>query len=215
MAVALVYGSYLRKDSGKVISNSGIIALASTLIAVMAGLIIFPSVFAFGLDPALGTGLTFVTMPNVFHQMPAGTVFGTLFYLLFFLAALTSFIGAFEGIIAWVRDQFRLPRNTCVYIVGAGVLFVSALSAYSSKFFLLADYIANSLCIIFGALLMSLFVGWVWKIENFGRAAGLESKGLLAIWAVLIKYVAPAVILVTWMNELKLVDRAIRLFTGG
>ena len=212
MAVALVYGSYLKKESKKVIANSGIIALASTLIAVMAGLIIFPSVFAFGLDPASGTGLTFITMPNVFQQMPAGIVFGTLFYLLFFLAALTSFIGAFEGIIAWIRGQFHLPRNTCVWIVGTGVLIVSAVSAYSSKFFLLVDYMANNVCLILGAFLMSIFVGWIWRIESFGKAAGIQSKGFLVLWSVLIKYVVPAVILITWLNQMKLVEKLIKLF---
>ncbi len=202
MAVALVYGSYLATESKKVISNAVIVVLASTLIAFMVGLIIFPSVFAFNLDPSGGSGLTFITMANVFNQMPAGILFGTLFYILFFLAALTSFIGAFEGITAWLRDLFNIPRNKGVFIVGIVVMLIAAVSSASTKIFLIADYIANNIFLILGALIMSIFVGWVWKIPNFIKAAAVESKRSENLWVFLIKYLAPVVILVTWLSQL-------------
>lgn len=207
MAVALVYGSYLPRESKKVISNATIVAVSSTAIAFMAGLIIFPSVFAFSLDPTSGIGLTFITMPNVFNKMPAGNFFGTLFYILFFLAALTSFIGAFEGIIAFIRDQFNVPRKKGVWIVGACVMVLASISAYSQRFFSVADYIANNIFLILGAIVMAVFVGWVWKIPNFGRAAGIESKKALLLWTVLVKYVAPVVMLITWLAQLGLIQK--------
>jgi NSS family neurotransmitter:Na+ symporter len=204
MAVALVYGSYLPKGSRHVISNSVIIALASTLIGIMAGLIIFPSIFSFGLDPASGSGLTFITMPNVFNQMPAGTFFGTLFFLLFFLAALTSFIGAYEAIVAFLRDRHNVPRKRGVWYTGAGVIVIASFTAYSSSLFLLTDFISNDIFLILGALVMSIFVGWVWKIPNFVREAGIESPAARMLWTVLIKYLAPITILVCWMARLRI-----------
>jgi NSS family neurotransmitter:Na+ symporter len=211
MAVALVYGSYLPKASKHVISNSVIIAVSSTLIGFMAGLVIFPSIFSFSLDPATGTGLTFITMPNVFNRMPAGSFFGTLFFLLFFLAAVTSFIGAYEAIIAFLRDQYSIPRNKGVWLMGTGVIIIAAITVYSSRLFLVADYISNNIFLILGALLMSLFVGWIWKIPNFAEAAGIESVAARSLWSLLIKYVAPIVILVCWIAELGIVEKVAEL----
>lgn len=212
MCVALVYGSYLPKNSKKVVSNSAIIVLSSTVIAFMAGLIIFPSVFSFGLDPSSGIGLTFITMPNVFNQMPAGTVFGTLFYILFFLAALTSFIGAFEGIGAFLRDNFSISRNKSVMIVGLVVMILASISASSQKFFGIADYISNNIFLILGALGMAVFVGWIWKMPQFAEAAGIKSKRALFIWTILVKYLAPLVILVTWLAQLGVIEKIGKLF---
>jgi len=207
MAAGLVFGSYLPKDSKNVISNAGIIAICSTVIAFMAGLIIFPSISAFSLDPAAGPGLTFITMPNVFNQMPAGNLFGTLFYILFFLAAVTSFIGAYEAIIAWLRDQHKIPRNKGIWIVGFGVMIISTISASSTKFFNTADYIANNIFLILGAIFMAIFVGWVWKIPNFAKEAGIKSEKNIIVWSILIKYLAPAVMLITWLTQLGIVKK--------
>jgi NSS family neurotransmitter:Na+ symporter len=212
MCVALVYGSYLPKDSKKVVSNSIIIVLSSTAIAFMAGLIIFPSIFAFGLDPSSGVGLTFITMPNVFNKMPAGTIFGTLFYILFFLAALTSFIGAFEGIAAFLRDNFNFSRYRSVMVVGTGVMILAGVSAWSPKFFGIADFVANNFLLILGAVVMAVFVGWVWKMPNYAEAAGIKSKRALFIWTLLVKYLAPSVMLVTWLAQLGVIEKIGRLF---
>ncbi len=207
MAVALVYGSYLPQESKKVVANATIVVLLSTLIAIMSGFIIFPSVYAFSLNPAAGSGLTFITMPNVFNRMPAGILFGTLFYILFFLAAFTSFIGAFEGLICWLRDEYNIPREKGVFVVGAGVMFIASFSSYSPKFFMIADYVSNNIFLILGAILMSVFVGWVWKIPNFMYAAGVEQKKTRLLWIFLIKYLAPLVMLITWLAQLRLIER--------
>jgi len=211
MAAALVYGSYLPKESRKVVANSTIVVLASTAVAILAGLIIFPSVFSFGLDPASGFGLTFITMPHVFNKMPAGAVFGTLFYVLFFLAAVTSFIGGYEAIIAWLRDQHRIPRNKGVWITGLGVMAIAVVAASSGAFFKAADYVANNIFLILGATFMAVFTGWVWKIPNFAEAAGIKSRGAIRLWTVLVKYVAPVIMVITWLSQLRLTDRIIHL----
>ena len=206
MAAGLVYGSYLPKESKHIISNAGIIAVSSTMIAFMAGLIIIPSVFVFSLDPTSGTGLTFITMPNVFNQMPAGTFFGTLFYILFFLAALTSFIGAYEAIIAWMRDQYKIPRRKGVWITGGIILSIAVVTTLSDKLFVYADFIANNIFLILGAILMAVFVGWVWKIPYFGKEAGIRSKKALYVWSFLIKFLAPIVMIIIWLFNMGLLN---------
>ena len=113
-------------------------------------------------------------MPNVFNQMPAGQLFGTLFYVLFFLAALTSFIGAFEGLVAFVRDNLGLARESGVWLVGIVVMLIATVSAYSQEFFGMADYVANNVLLILGALMMTVFVGWVWGIAKAGAAVVVD-----------------------------------------
>jgi NSS family neurotransmitter:Na+ symporter len=143
-------------------------------------------------------------MPNVFNQMPAGTFFGTLFFLLFFLAALTSFIGAYEAIVAFLRDRYGVPRKSGVWYTGAGVIVLASITTYSSRLFLLADYLSNNIFLILGALIMSIFVGWVWKIPSFADAAGIESPAARMMWTFLIKYLAPVTILVCWIAQLRI-----------
>jgi NSS family neurotransmitter:Na+ symporter len=181
-------------------------------VAILAGLVIFPSVFSFGLDPDSGFGLTFITMPNVFNRMPAGAFFGTLFYILFFLAAVTSFIGGYEAIIAWLRDQHRIPRERGVWITGAGVMAIAVFSSASGAFFKAADYVANNIFLILGATLMAVFAGWVWKIPNFAAAAGVESRGAIRVWTLIVKYAAPLIMLVTWLSQLKVLDKLVDLW---
>ena len=146
-------------------------------------------------------------MPNVFNQMPAGSLFGTLFYILFFLAALTSFIGAYEAIIAWLRDQYRVPRAKGVWITASGILGIALISASSTKFFNLADYVANNIFLILGALFMAIFVGWIWRIPKFAKEAGIKSKKAFGIWTFLIKYLAPIIIIITWLAQSGIISK--------
>jgi NSS family neurotransmitter:Na+ symporter len=151
-------------------------------------------------------------MANVFNMMPAGTVFGTLFYILFFLAALTSFIGAFEGIGAFLRDNYNFSRNKSVITVGISVMILASISAASQTVFNISDYIANNISLILGAIVMAVFVGWVWKMPNFAEAAGIKSKKVLFIWTVLVKYFAPIIMLVAWFAQLGVFEKIGSLF---
>ncbi|MFC1558018.1 sodium-dependent transporter [candidate division KSB1 bacterium] len=207
MAATLVYGSYLPRDSKQIVTSSAVVCLSSAVIAFMGGLIIFPSIASFSLDPASGPGLVFITMPNVFNQMPAGAFFGTLYYVLFFLAAVTSFIGAYEAVIAWLRDQYNIQRKKGVWITGSGVMVIAVVSASSVKFFNLADYVVNNFIVILGAILMSVFVGWVWKIPSFMKEAGINPNKTEVLWSVLIKYLIPLVMFLLWLSQLGIIDK--------
>jgi NSS family neurotransmitter:Na+ symporter len=122
---------------------------------------------------------------------------------LFFLAAITSFIGAYEAIIAFLRDQHGIPRSKGVWMTGGGVLVLASLTAFSSRLFLVADYLANDIFLILGALVMSLFVGWVWGIPRFAEAAGIQSERTTALWAFLVKFLIPILIVVCWVAQLR------------
>ena len=201
MAAGLVYGSYLGKGE-KIISNAVIIAFADTLIAIVAGLIIFPSVAAFGLEPGAGPGLTFITMPNVFNQMPLGNIFGALFYLLFFLAAFTSFLGGAEAIVAHLRDEWHMTRTRGVTITAAAMLCIAIPSAFTTTVFSTLDSLVNNYLLIIGALVMTLFAGWVWPINKFFEEAGVRSKTLKVFWGFNIKFLVPAIIVMIWLSQL-------------
>jgi len=204
MAAGLVYGSYLGKGE-KIISNAAIIAAADTLIAIVAGLIIFPSVAAFGLEPGAGPGLTFITMPNVFNQMPFGNIFGALFYLLFFLAAFTSFLGGAEAIIAHLRDEWHMTRTAGAAMTAGAMLCLAMASALSPAVFNIFDRLVNNYLLIIGGLIMTLFAGWFWPLDNFFVEAGVRSKKLRAWWGFNIKFVVPLIIVFVWLSQLGLV----------
>ena len=99
-------------------SLGGDILILDTLVALLAGFMILPAVFAYGLDPAAGPGLTFVTLPVVFSQMPAGAIFGFVFFALLFVAALTSAVSLLEVVVTYLVDETRLTRRPAALIAG-------------------------------------------------------------------------------------------------
>lgn len=202
MATGLVYGSYMRAEDG-VLSSAAAIAIADTVAAFLAGMVIFPFVFSFGLQPDAGVGLTFVTMSAAFSQMPLGRVFGTLFYMLFFFAAFSSLIGAAEGVIAHLRDQWGIPRRRCVVLVMAMTVVLAIPAAVSIRAFNLMDS-ATGYTLVIGGLVMALFVGWVWPVEKFLDVAGIESTWARRLWSWDIKFVVPSVILLLLASQLGL-----------
>lgn len=201
MGTALVFGSYLKKGDKKLVQTSGLIVLADSVIAIMAGLVIFPSVFAFGLEPSSGPALTFITMPNVFNNMPGGNLWGLLFYLAFYIAAFTSVVAVWEGIIAFIKDQFNYKRSKAVWITLLMVLLVGIPSIFSMDFFNMIDYIENNYVLIFGGFFMTIFVGWIWGTDNFIEEANIKSEALASLWKILIKYIIPLIIIAIFLNS--------------
>ena len=137
MGLMITYGSYVSKKEN-LISSAGYIALFDTLIAVMAGLIIFPALFAMGESPAAGPSLVFVVFPKLFTQMPGGLIVGTFFFILLSVAALTSTISLLEVPVAYMVDEWKVKRKKIVWIVALVTYIVgipSALSQGASDFF--------------------------------------------------------------------------------
>ncbi|OKH87887.1 sodium-dependent transporter [Thalassospira sp. TSL5-1] len=206
MGAMITYGSYLSKKEN-IAGAAGWVVLLDTAVAVLAGLLILPAVFAFGFDPAAGPGLTFITLPAVFAQMPFGEVFAFLFFLLLAIAALTSSVSILEVVVAYFVDDRGISRKVASIIMGL-IIFVlgipSSLSMgimkdtkfFGLTFFDLMDFVSSKLFLPIGGLFISLFVGWV--IWGAAKADVASHNGTVPVWinlwGILVKFIAPAAI---------------------
>ena len=138
MGAIMIYGSYLSKDSS-ITFNCFVIALADTGVAILAGIAIFPIVFTYGLEPAGGPGLIFISLPIAFGQMPFGTFFGCLFFILLMFAAWTSSISLLEPAVSWLVENKNMTRTKAAYIAGfiawlLGLLTVLSFNHWAFEF---------------------------------------------------------------------------------
>ncbi len=213
-----VYGSYL-DGSANIPADSIRVALMDTLGALMAGFIIFPAAFTFGVNPEVGQRLIFVTLPNVFGRMPGGMVFGSLFFFLVTVAAITSAIAVVECIASWLMDELKWDRAKSrgkavwITIMGCfmlGIPTVLSLGPWSSvnlfgyNIFGFVDYVSANIFLVISGLAMALFVGWSLGIKNFMEMANQGAKGVLVkpFWGVLIKYMIPAIIIILFLGRI-------------
>lgn len=197
MAVALVFGSYQKEGELNVVKNSAIISIAVIFVAVLAGMMIFPMVYSFGLDVTEGPGLVFVVMPNVFNQMAGGVIWGTLFYIAFFIAAFSSGIAGWEAVMGFLMDQFGITRKKALWGTLVLVCIVGIPATISTQAFNLFDMVTNNAFLTVGAFGMSVFVGWIWGIPNFLKTIGIHEQSIGAkCLGFIIKYLSPIVIVV-------------------
>jgi len=212
MGLIMTYGSYVPKDVS-LTKSALIIAGADTLVALLAGLMIFPLVFSNGLDPGDGPGLIFRTLPAAFAGMRGGAVFGVVFFVLLAFAAVTSIIAILEPIIRFSQGRWGMSRrNGCIvfgalaWLIGLATVFsfniwseVTPLSAIRTfadmNAFQLIDYFTANLMMPIGAILMALFVGWYIKPEMLAEDLSFGSTALFKIWLWMIRVVVPLAIL--------------------
>lgn len=201
MGALITYGSYLPKSTPMPGSAASIVGL-DTMVAVLAGFMILPAVFAYSLDPAAGPGLTFVTLPVVFSQMPAGTVFGFVFFALLFVAALTSAVSLLEVVVTYLVDETPLTRRQAA--LGAGLVCFglgvpSSLSQGAVDIqvfgmdFLSAAAALTDLLLPIGGLLTALFVGWKLGPKALALVTdeGRQAFPLARVWLFILRFVAP------------------------
>ncbi len=212
MGAIMIYGSYLNRESS-IASTTIIVAGMDTLVALLAGLAIFPIVFANGLAPDSGPGLIFQTLPIAFGGMPGGAFFGTLFFVLLVFAAWTSAISLLEPLVAWLVENLGFSRVRASVLGGVtvwllGIACLLSLNAWSDvtifgKGFLdLFDYLTANVLLPLGGILIAVFAGWL-----LARASSIDELGMgdgfvYRAWRVLIRYVAPAAVAVVLMNAL-------------
>ena len=210
MGSLMVYGSYLPEDTS-IFQVSSAVAFFDTFVAILAGIIIFPIVFTYNLDPnSAGPGLIFQTLPIAFGAMDFGTIIATLFFILLFFAAITSSISLIEPAITFVVEKFSLSRVYATNILGVftwtlGILTVLSFNELSSfKIFGMTifdniDYLTSKIMLPFGGLLMALFAGFIMK-----RAiviSELNSNIILAnIWFILLKIFSPILLIIIFVN---------------
>ena len=219
MGCLSTYASYFGSDTqmGKTALSVGVI---DTMVAILAGVIIFPAAFSVGIQPDAGTSLIFITLPNVFQQAFGGVpflamIFSLLFYVLLALAALTSTISLHEVVTAYLNEQFGMSRGRaaiCVtgFCVVTGVLSSLSLGVWDDKFFGLGffdllDFVTAKLMLPLSGLLVSLFVGWYLKrslsyeeLTNYG----LQKAPYFPIYMFILRYLAPIAIVLIFVNEL-------------
>ncbi|MFQ5752003.1 MAG: sodium-dependent transporter [bacterium] len=215
----LTYGSYLSKRDN-IITSSVYIALFDVVIALLAGFMIFPALFAFGQPPNEGPALVFIILPKIFTQLPFGNIFGASFFVMLTIAALTSTISMLEISVAYFVDERGWPRRHIVWLLGAVAFLLGLPSALSQgavpylsqlPFFGGKSYLELMIFLWFdvfppvGAVLFSLFVAWVWGIDKAAtelkngcpffdkKLPGLPFRND-QIWGFFIRYVCPVVI---------------------
>ena len=161
---------------------------------------IFPSIFSFGLEPSAGSGLLFITLPNVFVQLPWGNLIAVLTVLLFMLAMLTSQIACLETLVCFATERFKISRSRSLAVIVPIMAALAWLNSVSTVSFDWFDWVTSYIFLNGGALISSIFFGWVWGPERALNAAGITSHR--EIWAFAIKYVVPAALLVINITSL-------------
>lgn len=224
MGTLITYGSYISKKDN--LGNSAIIvSLADTSIAILAGIAIFPAVFAFGIEPASGTGLVFITLPNIFQQMTGGYFFALLFFLLLSVAALTSSISVLEVVVAFFVENLNMKRKNATIFATVSVSYLGTLCAMSwggfakfqikdYNFFGILEYLSSNLFLPLGGLFIALFVGWFYGKGKTWREISNRGKlnvQYLNILMFLLKYVAPIAILLVFIKESNILTPLLQL----
>jgi len=213
MGAIMIYGSYL-PEKASITQASLWIAGADTLVALMAGLAIFPIVFAHGLEPGAGPGLIFVTLPIAFGNMPAGTLFGTLFFLLLVFAAWSSAISLIEPAVTHlVEDHGQSRVQACVkaglatWLLGIGTVLSfnwwSEIKLFGKTFFDLLDFLTANIMLPLGGLFIALFAGWVLPRRDSERELG---DGLVyRLWWFTIRYVSPLAVFIVFLRSIEVI----------
>jgi NSS family neurotransmitter:Na+ symporter len=217
MGAIMIYGSYLPKETS-IAGTTFTIAMADTLVALLAGLAIFPIVFSNGLEPAAGPSLIFQTLPIAFGQMPGGQFWGTLFFVLLVFAAWTSAISLLEPVVAWLTESRGWNRvmsasYTGILIWLLGIVTIMSFSDWAFTFdflgvrksngvFDIFDILTSNVMLPLGGILIAVFAGWVMKREHSRQELSLRFAAGYWIWRLLTRYVAPLLVAVVLVQLL-------------
>ncbi|WP_419063577.1 sodium-dependent transporter [Ellagibacter isourolithinifaciens] len=213
MGSMAIFGSYIGKDR-RLTGEAVRVGVLDTLVALMAGLVIFPSCFAFGVEPASGPSLVFITLPIVFNAMPLGQLWGTLFFLFMSFAALSTVIAVFETIMAFSMDQWGVRREKACLVNGALIALLSipcvlgfnVLSGVAipgiGDIQSIEDFLVSNNILPLGGLFLVMFVtskrGWGWK--NFLAEADTGEGLRFPAWSYrYMKYVLPVGIVIIFV----------------
>lgn len=206
MAGMMTFGAYLPKEIS--ISRSVlIIVTADTVVALVAGLVVFPAVFKFGLDPASGPGLVFQTLPVAFAQMPGGQLIAVLFFLLLAVGAITSMVGLIEPVVSWLEEHRGLSRHASTFTAIGSVAVLSVFSILSYNLIAdwqiygkdlngVLDYVSNQIMLPAGGFLLAWFLGWFVSRSTSETELGIANSSLFSLWHFSIRYLVPPAVLV-------------------
>ena len=210
MGAIMIYGSYLPKDVS-IAKTVYLIAGTDTVVALLAGIAIFPIVFAAGLEPAAGPGLIFQTLPIAFGNMTGGWLFGILFFVMLVFAALSSSISLIEPAVAWLVENKDMSRQqACIWsggitwLLGFGTVLSfnlwSEFKIFDRTLFQLLDYLTANLMLPIGGFCIAIFAGWIMKQQHSEHELDMPSPLSYRIWTFLIRYVAPAAVFLVFLH---------------
>ena len=212
LGVMLAYGSYLPRHIS-IAKASVTVSILDTVVALLAGLAIFPIVFAHGLEPAAGPGLIFVTLPIAFGDMPGGFVIGTLFFILLVLAALTSAISLLEPTVEYLTEHRGVRRLWATVGAGVAVWLLGIASAlafnlwsgftvFGNNIFDALDFITANVMLPVGGLMIALFAGWVMSRSSVQEELEMGNTMGFRLWRLVLRYVAPVGVLIVFVYNL-------------
>ena len=218
LGTMMIYSSYFSDDT-PLLKSASTTAVLDTVVAIMAGIIIFPAVFTFGVQPAAGPKLVFEVLPSIFHSLPFGVVWSSLFFFLLMVASLTSTISMSEMCIAFFIEQLGMKRRQAVLLNTAIAMALGTVCALSfgpmndvrlfgMTVFDLFDYVTSNIFLPLGGMLISIFVGWFVDrhiVEAQLTGNGTLKPGLLKTVVFCLKYVAPAGIGLVFLSGLHVI----------
>ena len=215
MAVAFVYGSFLDEKTGNIPSDSLLIIIINTAIALIAGLCMFPAIFAFGMQPDLGPSLIFKTMPMVFSQMPFGRAFGTLFFILVLIAAALTAIGFIEAIAGALSDATKWKKKSCILITLVAIFILnipailsynlwSDISIFGKNIFDFYDYISGNVMLTWAGVVLCCYIIFKWGFAGYMEDSNKGATGILVKtwWKPIVLVIAPILVIVVAIGSL-------------
>lgn len=213
----VIFGSYL--DRSRTIGSSTLIVVFSQIfVAILMGIIIFPGVFTYGVEPTAGPPLVFITLPIIFSQMGYGMLYASIFYLLLFFACLTSTIAILEAIVGYFIDEFKWSRKktvlitlTVIFSIGIVQMLsfgpLSHITLFDMIIFDISDFLVTNIILPIGGLALLIFAGWLLKpeviLEEMNIGKGM--KITLSVFSITIKYIAPIVVLIVFLQLLGII----------
>ncbi|WMC12234.1 sodium-dependent transporter [Oceanimonas pelagia] len=216
--VMVAYGSHLRKDVS-IASTAVTVSVLDTVVALLAGLAIFPIVFSNGLEPGAGPGLIFQTLPLAFGQMPFGNLLATLFFVLLVFGALTSAISLLEPVVEWLEEKKGMNRfgstliaGGCCWLLGVGTVLsfnewsgftpLDMFATFEGKtLFDLLDYLTSNIMLPLGGLLVAVFVGW--RMSRKALEEELSLRGpWFGLWYGVLRYITPVAVITVFIYNL-------------
>lgn len=209
----ITYSSYFKDDSN-LMKDAVTISGLDTLVAILAGIVIFPAVFSFGLEPNAGPKLIFEILPTIFQQMPGGTIWATLFFLLLFFASITSTISLSEIPITFMIDEYKISRVKAIAITAVLMTIIAVLSALSfstlsevkllgRNLFDFLDFVGPNFFMLLGGLVTAIYVGWVLKKdvihEQLTNGGKHRSRFVQPYIIFSLRYIAPVAIVIIFL----------------
>jgi NSS family neurotransmitter:Na+ symporter len=220
MGTMITYGSYFREDQN-IAGTAARVMLADLLVSILAGIAIFPAVFAFGFQPDAGPSLLFITIPSVFASMPFGGVFMVLFFVLAAIAATGAMLSLLEVPVAFLEERFKVSRPRATISVSVLLALFGATAALSNStlanvtimgknFFDLYDFISSNLLLPMGGMFITIFVGWVWGFgkvqETLSNNGTLSNRSVNKAVFFIIRFVTPVLLFVVLLSGLKIIN---------